>query len=236
MIKAVFFDLGGTLLVMRRHRILQRVLRDEGYKVSLKAIRASYADMEPIWLDHYSRHSAAGRDSTEAYRQLDVMVIGRLRITKSARKVEKLSWLVRDRWDEIGKIIRPELYPDAKPVLSKLTSLGLGLALVTNAPPDTSKTVEELGLPEYIKNVVISGIVGYSKPNPEIFRIALSKASVQPHETIHVGDVYASDIVGARNAGIMGVLLDRDRISKRNDCPTIHSLPEVLPLLHNRAR
>jgi HAD superfamily hydrolase (TIGR01549 family) len=236
LIKAVFFDLGGTLLVMRRDRILQKVLKDERHEAGLKAIRTSYGEMEPIWLDYYSKHSATGKDATEAYRRLDVMVLERLKISGSVEEAERLSWLVRERWEKIGKSIPPKLYPDAKPVLSKLSRLGIKLALVSNAPPDTSKTVDELGLPQYIKNVVISGIVGYSKPNPEIFRIALSQASVKPGETIHVGDVYASDVVGARNAGIKGVLLDRDKVSTEKDCPTIYSLPEILPMLDGPTR
>lgn len=236
MIRAVFFDLGGTLLVMRRDRIMQRVLRDEGHEVDLKRIHASYMVMEAAWLEKHSARFAAGGDSTEAYRALDAMVIDSLSIVKRPAETARISALVRRRWDELGRAIPPELYPDVEPVLGKLVSLGFRLGLVSNAPPETAKTVEELGLKRYIRHIIISGVVGYTKPNPEIFRIALSEASVSPRETVHVGDVYASDIVGARNAGITGVLLDRDGLSDATDCPTIHGLAEVIPLVTAAAR
>ncbi|MDV3278751.1 MAG: HAD family hydrolase [Nitrososphaerales archaeon] len=231
MIRAVFFDLGGTLLVMRRDAILQRVLRDEGYRVDLKRIHTSYMEMESSWLERYSARFAKESDATDAYKALDAMVIERLSVVKGVAEIARISALIRRRWEELGKEIPPRLYPDVEPVLAKLASLGLTLGLVSNAPPETTKTVEELGLKRYIRHIVISGVVGYTKPNPEIFRIALSKASASPRETIHVGDVYASDVVGARNAGITGVLLDRDRVAGTTDCPTIHGLAEVIPLV-----
>jgi putative hydrolase of the HAD superfamily len=231
LIRSVFFDLGGTLLIMRRDRVLQRVLQDEGYSVELKRIRASYEEMEPGWLEYYAGHHATGSAAVEAYRRLNALVIKNLGITKSAKEAERLSNLARDRREEISSSIPVELYPDAEPALSKLTSLGLTLALVSNAPPDTSQTVDELGLSRYIKHIVISGIVGYSKPNPQIFRIALSRASANAKETIHVGDVYASDVVGARNAGIRAVLLDREGTSGAKDCERIRSLAELPTLL-----
>jgi HAD superfamily hydrolase (TIGR01549 family) len=236
LIRTVFFDLGGTLLVMRRDRIMQKVLRDEGYKVDLKRIHTLYAESESHWLERYSAQFVKAGDATEAYRALDAMVIERLSIVKSAEETARISALVRSRWDELGKTIPPTLYPDVEPVLGKLTSLGLTLGLVSNAPPDTEKTVEDLGLGRYIEHIVISGVVGYTKPNPEIFRIALAQASALPSETIHVGDVYASDIVGARNAGITGVLIDRDRIAGATDCPTIHGLAEVIPMVGTTAK
>lgn len=51
-----------------------------------------------------------------------------------------------------------------------------------------------------------------------------------PEETIHVGDSYELDVVGARTAGMRGVLLDRSGKSPSYDCETIISLSAV-PLL-----
>lgn len=232
--KAVFFDLGGTLLVMRRDRIFQRVLRDEGYRLDLKQIRISYAKMEPVWMEVLPSRFATAEEAVEVYRRLDVMVIEDLSVVRSHAEAGRLSALVRSRWDELGKTFPAELYPDVVPVLGRLRSRGIKLGLVSNAPPDTAQTVEELGLNRYIEHIIISGIVGYSKPNPEIFRIALAGASVSAQEAVHVGDVYAADVVGARNAGMEGVLLDRDRVAGNVDCPTIHELGEVIPIIEGR--
>jgi putative hydrolase of the HAD superfamily len=79
--------------------------------------------------------------------------------------------------------------------------------------------------------VLVSGVVGVSKPNPEIFRLALAQAEAKPEETVHVGDVYEADVVGARNAGIKGILLDRTGAQRAQDCPCIQGLSEIYPHL-----
>jgi putative hydrolase of the HAD superfamily len=134
---------------------------------------------------------------------------------------------VRSRWPELEKEIPLELYPDTEPTLSWLLSQSYAIGLVSNAPPDTERVVETLGLRKYLSSVVISGIVGYTKPHPEIFRIALKQLGVSPGEAIHVGDLYEADIVGASNAGVRGILLDRDDSHKGLDCPRIQSLVEI---------
>jgi HAD superfamily hydrolase (TIGR01509 family) len=87
--------------------------------------------------------------------------------------------------------------------------------------------VEALGLGKYIKHVVISGVVGHSKPHPEIFNIALRRAAVEPQETLHIGDLFEADVVGARSAGIEGILIDREGTQSEVDCPRMSSLAEV---------
>lgn len=79
--------------------------------------------------------------------------------------------------------------------------------------------------------IVVSGVVGVSKPNPDIFRIVLRGSGVEPEETIHVGDLYDADVKGARNAGIDGILIDRDGNFGEVDCPKNSSLGEVYDFL-----
>lgn len=231
MIRAVFFDLGGTLLVTRRDRILHGVLVKAGYDVTLESVRAAYGAAEPPWLEYYAGHPVVGEGSAEAYRRLYSAVVEHLGIARGAEGGRRIAALVREHWAGISETVPNELYSDAEPVLAELGELGVTTALVSNAPPEIARTVEELGLPRFIRHIIISGVVGYSKPNPEIFRIALARAEARPDQTIHIGDVYPSDIVGARNAGVRGVLLDRDGVSDAKDCLTIRSLSEVPPLI-----
>ena len=114
---------------------------------------------------------------------------------------------------------------------SRLAAEGYTLGLVSNAPPETARLVDQLGLPRYIKHIVISGVVGYTKPNPEIFKIALGLAGADAREAVHVGDLYEADVIGARNAGITGILLDRDGNLPFDDCPRIAGLGEIYGLL-----
>jgi putative hydrolase of the HAD superfamily len=229
--KAVFFDLGGTLLVMRRDRIFRRVLQEEGYDLKLDAIHAAYISAEPWWLSFYSDRVMSPTETSEAYRTLDEKVFSALTSHPSHAEALRVSRQVRKRWPELAGEIPLELYPDAEPTLRRLKKDGYTLGLVSNAPSDTRQAVEALGLPEYLGTIVISGAVGFSKPNPEIFRIALKEAGASAEEAVHVGDLYESDIVGARNAGITGLLIDRDGVDHHLDCPRLKSLSEVYPYL-----
>ncbi len=225
--RAVFFDLGGTLLVMRRDRIYRRVLLEEGKDVAIEKIHSAYLDAESWWLSFYSSKVLTPEQTDEAYRILDQKVFSALYPNESESEALRVSKLVRKRWPELESEVPLALYPDSEPTLASLKGDGYSLGLISNAPADTGRVVEALGLRRYIQTVVISGAVGYSKPHPEIFRIALRGAGVGPDEAVHVGDVYESDVVGARNAGVEGILIDRDGSHGTLDCPRMRTLSEI---------
>jgi HAD superfamily hydrolase (TIGR01549 family) len=231
-IRTVFFDLGGTLLVMRRDRIISRILTDEGYPVKTEQVHSAYFKVEPSWLTVYGERTMTGEETEEAYRQLDAMICRLLFPNQSEEEVDRVSGLTRRLWATVEKTVPLELYSDAIPTLERLKSDGYMMGLVSNAPPDTVKAIDFLGLSRYLPVIVVSGVVGVSKPNPEIFRIALSQAGTDPGEAIHVGDVYEADILGARNAGIKGLLIDRDGSQSGLDCPHVRSLSEIYQHLH----
>jgi len=225
--KAIFFDLGGTLLVMRRDRVFRKVLREEGREVDLREIHTAYFRAESWWHSVYGGRLLSPEEGTEAYRVLDQKVFEAIFPSESQAEAARVSSRVRKRWPELGSEIPVALYPDVEPTLKDLVHDGYSLGLISNAPPDTGKAVETLGLRRYLRTEVISGVVGYTKPHPEIFRIAMREVGVGPEEAVHVGDLYEADIVGARNAGIQGILIDRDGSYDNVDCPCIRSLPQV---------
>jgi len=225
--RAVFFDLGGTLLVMRRDRIFQKVLLEEGRPVELNKIHSAYLKVEPSWLSVYGAKVLSSDETEEAYRNLDQMVFSALYPDEREPEALRISKLVRRRWPELETEIPLKLYSDVEPTLRRLARDGYSLGLISNAPADTRKAVEALGLTKYLGTIVISGVVGYTKPHPEIFRIALREAGVEARASVHVGDLYEADIVGARNAGMEGILIDRDGFLSNVDCPLVKSLSEV---------
>jgi putative hydrolase of the HAD superfamily len=230
-IRAVFFDLGGTLLVMRRDRIFRKVLSEEGRDIDLERIHTAYLNAEPQWLSFYCSRVLTAQQTVEAYRDLDQKVFSALFLGEGEAEALRISRLIRDRWPELESEIPLTLYPDAKPTLVKLSVEGYSLGLISNAPADTSDVVETLGISKYLDTVVISGAVGYTKPHPEIFRIALRDTGVSPGEAVHIGDVYEADVVGAQNAGVKGILIDRDGSQSGLDCLRMRSLSEIYPLL-----
>lgn len=85
------------------------------------------------------------------------------------------------------------------------------LGVVTNGPDkhQMGKALA-LGLTRWIPEefIIISGAVGVAKPEPGIFEIAVRK--MQPEgDVYYIGDSFRNDILGAKNAGLKTVWLNR---------------------------
>ena len=69
------------------------------------------------------------------------------------------------------------------------------------------------------------------KPDPRFFEIALTRSGARRESTIHVGDLYEVDVVGARAAGITPVLLDAAGLYPDADCDRVRSLGDLVSRL-----
>jgi len=132
-------------------------------------------------------------------------------------------------WEKVRQIpYGLALFDDVLPALDLLKLRELTLGVLSNIDRDMETLSQELGLGPYLDFTVTSGEVGRGKPHPPIFLMALERAGVEPRKALHIGDSYASDVVGARGVGIHPLLLDRDGTQTRvTDCPRISSLMEV---------
>jgi putative hydrolase of the HAD superfamily len=123
------------------------------------------------------------------------------------------------------------LDPDALPVLASLRAAGLRLAIVSNWDSSLPPLLERLGLAAAVDTIVVSALVGVSKPARGIFDEAVRRAGVAHAEVLHVGDSLTDDYHGARDAGLSALLLDR-RGRARPEVETIGSLAELPARLH----
>jgi putative hydrolase of the HAD superfamily len=118
------------------------------------------------------------------------------------------------------------LDPDALPVLAALRAAGLRLAIVSNWDSSLPPLLERLGLTAAVDAVVVSALVGMSKPARGIFDEAVRLTGVAHAETLHVGDSLTDDYHGALDAGLSALLLDR-RGRAREGVESIASLGEI---------
>lgn len=120
-----------------------------------------------------------------------------------------------------------ELVPaDVRPTLRRLRALGLTLVVISNANGRLRHLFDRLGLTGDVDVLIDSHEEGYEKPDPRLFEIALDRAHATPGTAVYVGDLYHVDIVGARHAGIPGVLLDVAGLYPDADCPTIRRVAD----------
>ena len=122
-----------------------------------------------------------------------------------------------------------ELVPaDVLPALAALRARGLRLIVVSNANGKLGVLFDRVALSVCVDCLLDSHDEGIEKPDPRFFEIALGRTGARRETTIHVGDLYQVDVVGARAAGIRGVLLDVADLYPAADCPRVRSLGDLV--------
>lgn len=102
------------------------------------------------------------------------------------------------------------LHDDALPCLDGLAASGIRIGIITNGDRVFQQAkLDAMGLDGRIEHLVASGEFGVTKPDPRIFRHACSVFRVAPSEAVYVGDRLRTDAIGAADAGLAGVWLDR---------------------------
>ena len=125
-----------------------------------------------------------------------------------------------------------ETVPDeVRPALAALRARGYRLVVVSNANGTLHRMFDRLGLTSALDLIVDSHDEGVEKPDPRFFQIALDRSGATASTTVHVGDLYHVDVVGARNAGITAVLIDSAGLYADCDCLRMQSLADVVETL-----
>jgi putative hydrolase of the HAD superfamily len=232
MIKAVFFDLYGTLAGFQpsRYEIQSAACADFGIALTPEGVLRGYALADAYMNEQNASSNPLRRRDREGQREF-FSEYERLVLRGCGVEVTKeQAWEI---WRRIRQVpYNLARFDDVLPTLDQLRARGLTLGLISNMNRDGSELAESLGLSGHLDFTVTSAEVGWEKPHPQIFLAALSKAGAAPQEAVHVGDQLTSDIQGARGVGISPVLLDRDGNHKDiQGCPRIESLTELPKLL-----
>ena len=72
------------------------------------------------------------------------------------------------------------------------------------------KKIKKLGIGQYIDYILTSEEIGTEKPSKLNFLNVLKYLKLKPNEVIFIGDDFNSDIVGAQNVGILGILINKN--------------------------
>jgi putative hydrolase of the HAD superfamily len=210
MIRAVVFDLGGTLLDFHPDRLpwldWERVglanayayLSSRGYEIEERALIAEFIDDLPERWERATR-------GVENLRLGDVM--------RKACTACGLEPTAAEIEEAVARYIEPldarvVPYEDTVDTLERLRATGHRIGLVSNTMWPARYHREELrrfGLCPYFDHTVFSSDVGMWKPQPGIYRLSLDALDVPAREAVFVGDVPAHDIVGAKKVGMRAV-------------------------------
>jgi putative hydrolase of the HAD superfamily len=216
-VETIFLDAGGVLVFPNWRRIAE-TFRRHGVEVNA----AKMAAVEPHVRRELDTARAVSTTSdgarAEAYwsRILELSDVEPGDAVRAAGDELRAYHAAHNLW---------ELVPDdVAPALSRCRDRGLRMAVVSNANGTVRAKLERLGLAPFFQTIVDSTEEGIEKPDPGIFRAALDRVGARPETTLHVGDLYYVDVVGARAAGLRGALLDPLGLHPDADCERFSSL------------
>ncbi len=106
------------------------------------------------------------------------------------------------------------------------------LHIITNGFKEIQHVkIENCGLKKYFDQIIISEEVGFNKPDKLIFDFAMNKCNALHHECLMVGDDFEADIIGAKNASIKAIFLNRKSLKfEDNSINEISSLNQLLKI------
>lgn len=235
MIKIVFFDAGGTILDPHPSfaELFATVAAENGVPVEASTVRDVQERIAPHLVELLEE---AGLDhgptlSLEASRKFWTFTYRRF-LEELDIADDRLADKLYARFSDPSSY---RLYDDVVPTLHRLTDNGLRLGLISNFDGWLEAMLVEMEVGETFEVAVISGVEGVEKPDPAIYRLALERAEVHPHEAIHVGDSPVMDIAPSQQAGMTAVLLDRNKryadTRETMRIETLEELPTVLAKL-----
>lgn len=120
------------------------------------------------------------------------------------------------------------ILPGVPEALAVIKELGYKTGAVSNSDGTIARQLEIRGFADRFDVIIDSAVVGFEKPDPRIFGIALEQCGSMPKESLYVGDIYSVDILGARAAGLHAALLDPYGDWPDVDCETFADLPALV--------
>ena len=214
--EAVIFDAGNTLVFLDYARLARAVSEELRLPMTEAELRrhagAAALAMEDRTLSDTER---GGRFLVTLFTLAGVPAsrLGELRDLLLAMHREYHLWAAHDE--------------ATVQALTRLRDAGFRMAVISNSDGRAASTLEINGLLPFFEFVIDSGEVGFEKPDPRIFELALTRLGVAPADAPYVGDLYEVDVLGARAAGMPAVLVDADGAHAQVDVPVVRSVAEL---------
>jgi HAD superfamily hydrolase (TIGR01549 family) len=217
---AVIFDLFDTLVLLDRERLPEVSVNGTTRRTTAGHLHQAFQPFAPgltlgSFVDAlFWSWQEAERLRGESYREVTAperfgMMFGRLGLGDGRVPPEALAMLLSTHMRELSKaVVFPEHHADLLRSLRKRHSL----AVVSNFDytPTARHILEREGVADLFETVIVSDEVGWRKPKPVIFELALRRLGVDAGEALFVGDRADIDVVGAQGVGMPVAWINRD--------------------------
>jgi putative hydrolase of the HAD superfamily len=201
MVRAVLFDLDDTLF---DHRSCART--------ALSGLHAAHAAFRDTSLDDFERLHAGFLEQLhqrvlngelpleEARRERFRRLFQAAGLTADDGMIAAAAATYRDSYRQVWQPVA-----GARRLLELVKRRARIGVVSNNLVEEQSEKLRHCGFAAYVDDLTVSENAGVSKPDPEIFRIALDRLGCDASEAVMVGDSWPADIVGAHAAGIRAI-------------------------------
>jgi len=198
----IWFDLGYTLLFKQREAAYLKALQGFGLDVPLETLEQEFHLVDKLFMKEYPGVFGKDPDTFMPW------FLGLLNYRLGIRlKLCPLYARFREEQNSYQHTWLP--YPHLPQVLGALKQRGLRLGIISNWDLSARKLLDDYALSGYFECLIISAEVGYEKPDPRIFRLALRRAGVSAAQSLYVGDNFYDDALGARKVGMDCLIVNR---------------------------
>ncbi len=214
-IKFIFFDVGNTLLFPNRNRI-HAPLAERGLTPDPDLLRA----LERSTKNQFDARMAQDGSTDHSFWWMFYNhLLAEIGLNGDAVR-DQLVTSIRNsaNWDQI--------LPGTREHLEQIGAR-YKIGVISNADGKIEEVLRRCNIADCFRTITDSGLVGYEKPHPEIFRRALLEMKATPEESLYVGDVYSVDYLGATGAGMKAILMDVPGAYCDKGLPRIESLQEL---------
>jgi HAD superfamily hydrolase (TIGR01509 family) len=219
MIKALFFDVGNTLLFPSPERML-RALHERQIVPSPELLRGierkTKREFDAL---EESNHTVDHGFWRIYYSHL----LNELGIQDDSICSELVSCTrISANWCDIR--------PHTREILQRLGKK-YRLGVISNADGKIAEILGRCEIADCFESITDSGIVDKEKPHPAIFEAAVRSLGVKAEESLYTGDVYSVDYLGATRFGMQAVLFDVAGAYKDDGLPRVESLEQLESML-----
>jgi len=225
-IRAVSFDMGHTLL-FPRYDWYRSIVAETGVDIGQEDLKQRESELRS-WFDSMILDEGRKGMDDDLWGQYFRRFFSGLGVGEESLD-PLLKRLYLEHLEGVGLWTEPA--PGAEETLKALVDAGLAVACVSNNDGRLESMIEHQGWTGYFDLMVDSRAIRIAKPDPGIFRHALDRLGLEPGEMIHVGDYYSVDVIGARNAGVEGVLYDPRGAYGELDCRVITELTAIIEVV-----
>lgn len=235
-IRTLFFDVGFTLLYPfpSDEEICQQVCARWGLHLHLEQIAARVIETADFYWQHMRANCQIWASDAVIEHFWLAYYMNLLRPFVAKHDEQRLRQLAEALNYEYNSHTSWRMYPDVLPTLEALRASGrYTLGAISDWGLSLGPILQRLQLNTYFEHMVASALIGCAKPSPTLYETALTRANSVADYSLHIGDSYILDVLGARAVGMTPVLLDRKchLLPSQVDCLLIHSLSDLLPIL-----